>query len=350
MKKTLLVIGDTMMSSNRYEPSLNRFFNYKSLLKKRKIETIFITYDDIASLRLPDIESRQVYVLLFFPYNHWNDAIEVYGKDARIYGDKNFGRDYKLYLEGVNKIIKTKYKNKSLVFINPVKSCIIDRDKLRTFKLLKRAGIATPKIFNVESVKGFDRLLKERGSLYIKPRFGAMGKGITYADSSGVYTNFIFKHGKIKSRQYDYNWRPVKVSGKNRDVFVRKLISRGFVFQSAVDPLVYKGRKFDIRVYVVYKKTPYFYAKSAPLGSFTTNWSQGGRIEKGHFLKSALSAKEIKNIKSMSLKAAKEVGLSFAGVDIIIDRHTRDINVLEIQSFPGYEKGFDLMKSLANSI
>lgn len=350
MKKTLLVIGDTMMSSTRYEPSLNRFLTYKALLKKRGIETIFITYEDITSLRLPDIEARQAYVLLFFPYNHWNDAIEVYGRDKRIYGDKNFGRDYEFYLEKINRIIKTKYRKKSLVFINPVKSCIIDRDKLRTFKLLKRAGIATPEIFNVESVESFDRLLKERGSLYIKPRFGAMGKGITYADSSGVYTNFIFKHGKIRSRPYDYNWRPVRISGRDRGLFIRKLINRGFVFQACVESPVYRGRKFDIRVYTVYKKTPYLYAKSAPLGSFTTNWSQGGRIEKGDFLRKALSAEEIKSIKSMSIKAAKEVGLLFAGVDIIIDRHTRDVNVLEIQSFPGYEKGFDLMKSLAKGI
>jgi glutathione synthase/RimK-type ligase-like ATP-grasp enzyme len=350
MKKTLIVIGDPMMTSSRYEPSLNRFLTYKYLLKKRGIETVLLTYEDVSSLRLPDITAKWVDALLFFPYNYWNSNIEVYGNDNRIYGDISFGKDYRLYLNRISRAVKTKYKNKHLKYINPPESCIIDRDKLQAFNALKRAGIKTPEIFKVKNVEGFDRLLKKNGQLYIKPRFGAMGKGITYADSSGLYTNFLFQSGNIKSRAYDYNWPAAKIANKNRHIFIQQLISRGFIFQSAVNPLNHKGRKFDIRVYVVNGKTPYLYAKSAPLTSFTTNWSQGGRIEKRHFLRSVLSEKEIKRIKSLSLKAARAIGLSFAGVDIIIDSHARDINVLEIQSFPSYERGFDLMRCLAASI
>ena len=87
-----------------------------------------------------------------------------------------------------------------------------------------------------------------------------------------------------------------------------------------------------------------------PVGSFITNWSQGGRMEDRLFLNRALSAGEIKAVKSISSKAAKAINLSFAGVDIIIDRDTRKINVLEIQSFPGHERGFDLMRFLAVNI
>jgi glutathione synthase/RimK-type ligase-like ATP-grasp enzyme len=350
MKKTLIVIGDPMVNSIRYEPSLNRFMTYKYFLKKRGIETVFLTYEDVTSLRLPDIAAKWMRVFLFFPYNYWNSSIEVYGKDNRIYGDTSFGRDYKLYLEKVSRALKTKYKGKNLKFINPPESCIIDRDKLQAFNILKRAGIKTPQIFKVESVNRFDKLLDKYGSLYIKPRFGAMGKGISYADRSGLYTNFLFRSGKIKSRTYDYNWLPARIPDKNKDIFIEKLIKGGFIFQAAVDPLNYKGRKFDIRVYTVYGKTPYLYAKSAPLKSFTTNWSQGGRIEKDCFLRGVLSVKEIHRVKMLSLKAARAIGLLFAGVDIIIDSHTRDIYVLEIQSFPSYEKGFDLMKFLVSSI
>ena len=46
----------------------------------------------------------------------------------------------------------------------------------------------------------------------------------------------------------------------------------------------------------------------------------------------------------------KAINLKFAGVDVIIDRDTREMYVLEIQSFPGYERGFDLMKFLADYI
>ena len=103
-------------------------------------------------------------------------------------------------------------------------------------------------------------------------------------------------------------------------------------------------------MYVAYGKVPYFYAKSAPCKSFITNWSQGGRIEKRAFLDRALSKSEIAKVKSVAKKAAKVIDLKFAGVDVIIDRDTKKTYVLEIQSFPGYERGFHLMELLAKII
>jgi glutathione synthase/RimK-type ligase-like ATP-grasp enzyme len=350
MRKTLLVIGDPMMTSERFEKSLDRFFYHKQLLQSRGVECIFVTYQDITCLRLPVVSTRKIDTLLFFPYNHWNSYIERYDRDNRIYGDNSFGRDFRLYLDKIDRIIRKRYIDKDLSFINPPGACIVDRDKLQTSNILKQAGIKTPDILKVHSVKDFRYLLARHGSLYIKPRFGAMGKGITFADQSGVYTNFSFKSKKITNRAYDYNWRPLRVAAKNSGIFIEQLINKGFIFQRAIEPLVYKNRRFDIRVYTAYGKTPYLYAKSAPQKSFITNWSQGGRIEKKAFLGKALSSQEIKKIKSISLAAAKAIGLLFSGVDVIIDRHTRQINALEIQSFPGYERGFDLMGFLARHI
>jgi glutathione synthase/RimK-type ligase-like ATP-grasp enzyme len=350
MAKTLIVIGDPMMSLKRLEPSLDRFMGCRQLLSSRGIRMIFITYDDASYRRLPAVSTRKIDVLLFFPFNHWNNHIERYDRDSRIYGDTSFGIDFKNYLKDIARTIRSRYADKSLSFINSPEACINDRDKLKTSAILRQAGIKSPEIFKVCTAAGFRKLLSTQGALYVKPRFGAMGKGITYASLSGVYTNFHLKSKKIAHRMYDYNWRPVRVPDKHCDNFIETLISRGFIFQKAIEPLVLKARKFDVRVYVVLKKTPYLYAKSAPEKSFITNWSQGGRIEKKPFLNSALSEAETENIKSMSIKAAKAIGLSFAGIDIIIDRHTRVINVLEIQSFPGYERGFDLMKSLAKGI
>jgi glutathione synthase/RimK-type ligase-like ATP-grasp enzyme len=350
MEKTLIIIGDTMMARNRFEPSLNSLLGFGHLLQKRYKKSIFITYDDVTGERLPDIRTAGLDVLLFFPYNYWNSRIERYDKDDRIYGDTNFGRDFNTYLMAADRIITRRYKNNNLRFINPPKACIIDRDKLRTYNILRRAGIRSPRIFRVNSVGAFNALLEKHGPVYIKPRFGAMGKGITYADRSGIYTNFRFRNKRISNRLHDYNWRPVKVPRENRPAFIGTLIQKGFIFQGAVNPMIYGNRKFDIRVYTVCRKTPYLYAKSVPVGSFITNWSQGGRIENRLFLNKALSAEEIRAIKTVSLKTAEAINLSFAGVDIIVDRDTRGINVLEIQSFPGYEKGFNLMRFLAVNI
>jgi len=350
MKKILLVIGDPMMTETAFEPSLNRFITYKTKLNQRGIGVIFITYDDVISGRLPNIATMRLDIILFFPYNNWNSEIERYDKDDRVYGDIDFGSDYISYLMKVDKILKRRYRLKRLNFVNPPKGCIVDRDKLETYNQLKRARIRTPHIYNIRKTSDVDKLVRKGCALYVKPRFGAMGKGITFIDASGTYTNFIFKSNAIVSRLYDYNWKPTRVSKDKRDVFLRILIKKGFIFQNEVRPLIHKSRKFDIRVYVAYDKVPYLYAKSAPDSSFITNWSQGGRIEKRPFLDSCLSKKEIAAVKSIARKAARTINLKFAGVDVIIDRKTRDMHVLEIQSFPGYERGFDLMKFLADAI
>lgn len=350
MKKTLLIIGDPMMTSDSFERSLNRFITQKPRLNNRGIGVIFITYDDLMSRRLPDISTKRLDVILFFPYNHWNSEIERYDRDNRVYGDIRFGSDYTEYFLMVNRILKLRYRNRLLSFVNPPSACIIDRDKLKTHIILKRHGIDTPHIYRIRTVSDIDRLIERGHTLYAKPRFGAMGKGITFIEKNAVYTNFLFRSDRIVNRLYDYNWRPVRVSGKRRETFLKIIISRGFIFQEAVNPLIYKKRKFDIRVYVVFGKVPYLYAKSAAAKSFITNWSQGGRIEKSYFLRRCLPAKSIKKIKGLARKAASAIPLKFAGVDIMIDRDTEKVYVLEIQSFPGYERGFDLMKFLADSI
>lgn len=350
MKKILLIIGDPMMTKKAFEPSLNRFITYKPRLNRRGIGVIHITYDDVALKRLPDISTKRLDIILFFPYNCWNSEIERYDRDKRIYGDIDFGSDYIRYLLKIDKILKRKYRSKHLNFVNPPKGCIIDRDKLETHQQLKRAGIRSPHIYSIKKISEIDRLIKNGDILYVKPRFGAMGKGITYINKKGIYTNFLFKSNSIVNRLYDYNWKPTRVSDKRRDAFLKILIDRGFIFQKEVKPLVHKRRKFDIRVYTAYEKVPYLYAKSAPDSSFITNWSQGGRIEKRSFLKACLNKKEIEMVKRIARKAAKAINLKFAGVDVIIDRDTREMYVLEIQSFPGYERGFDLMKFLADYI
>jgi glutathione synthase/RimK-type ligase-like ATP-grasp enzyme len=350
IKKSIIIIGDPMMTSRRFEPSLNGLLCYAGLMKKRYENVIFITYDDLTSLRLPDIGVSYLYLLFFFPYTHWNSNIERYDKDNRIYGDISFGMDFKKYLYNADRIIKEKYHDKKIFYINSPYSSIIDRDKLKTHNILKQAGIATPDIFHIKDTKSFYSAVERYGSLYIKPRFGAMGKGISFADRTGIYTNFGFRSKKIISRVYDYNWPLIRLPKRYHRLFVGMLIKKGFVFQRAVEPLVYRKRRFDIRVYTACGKIPYMYAKSSPQNNIVTNWSQGGRIEKKPFLCNALSPYEIKNIKAVSLEASTALGLGYAGVDIIMGRHTRSINVLEIQSFPGYEKGFDLMRFLAENI
>ncbi|NQT95837.1 MAG: hypothetical protein HQ572_05245 [Candidatus Omnitrophica bacterium] len=351
MRKTVLVVGDLMMNDEKFEPSLNRFITYKHRLNNRNIGVLFITYDDLAAKRLPNVSTKRLDVMLFFPYNHWNEEIERYDRDERIYGDLNFGEDFKKFFLMVNSTIKRKYRYHDLRFINPPTSCIIDRDKEKTYQALKRAGIRSPIIYRVKSASDVKGLIGKGISLYAKPRFGAMGKGITYINQRGCYTNFIFRKNRIHNRLHDYNWKAVKISQKNQSQFLKTLIDKGFIFQEAIYTPVVRGRKFDMRIYCIYNRVPYMYAKSTQAKNFITNWSQGGRIEKKKsFLKRAIGDKAIREAILLAKKSARALKLNYAGVDVIFDRKRRELYVLEIQSFPGYERGFKLMKFLADNI
>lgn len=350
MKRTLLTIGDLMMTENRPEPSIARFIRHKNKLINHDIDFKFVSYDDLLLSRLPDIQTKKLKIMLFFPYSYWNSQIEKYDKDDRIYGDVNFGREYKEFFLRVNKIIRRKYKDKDISFVNPPSSSILDRDKRKTYRLLAKSGILTPQIYNIFTVSQIERLLRDGKALYIKPVFGSMGKGITYIDHKGCYTNFIFRGGKIISRLSDYHWKFRKIPKNKRDSFLKILIKKKFLFQEAIKAPKVKRRKFDLRIYVIYNKIPYIYAKSAPPACFLTNWSQGGRIEKKRFLKKALSENTIEKAKAIARKGVKALNLNYAGVDVIVDKVEKYIYLLEIQSFPGYERGFNLIRFLIDSI
>jgi len=350
MGSTLLILGDLTMDGTKKAPSVNKFVRYRKRLLTRKIKHEYASYDDLFLKRLPSVSTKKLKVMLFFPFAHWNSNIERYDIDQRIYGDEKFGREYKKFFSKVETLISQIYKNKKIEYINPPASCVLDRDKKRTTQLLNKKGISTPKIYKVSGVSQINRVLDECGALYIKPVFGAMGKGISFITKKDCWTNFVFRNNRIKSRTYDYNWDFTKISQKRRNDFLKTLIKKKFIFEEAINLATVKRRKFDIRVYVIFGKVVYFYAKSAPRRAFVTNWSQGGRIEKKKFLKKAIPEEKIEEIKRVARNAAKIMGLNYAGVDIILDKGLDKVYFLEAHSFPAYERGFNLMKHLMDKV
>lgn len=350
MRRTLLAIGDLTLDGVKAAPSVNKFIWYKKNLIGKNIGFEFITYDEVFLRKLPKVLTNKVKVMLFFPYNYWNNNIERYNKgDFRIYGDENFGREYKAFFWKIDRIIRRRYRGKSIKYVNPPQACILDRDKFKTTIKLNKQGILTPKIYNLGSLDKFYQLLKNN-NLYIKPPFGAMGKGITYVTKDACFTNFIFKDNEIISRPYDYNWDFIKIPARKRDAFINILIRKKFLFEEAIRHPVVKRRKFDLRIYLIYGDVPYFYARSAPDSRFITNWSQGGRIEGKRFLRRVLSKKKIKEILFLSKSAARILGLNYAGIDVLLDNNIQKAYLLEAHSFPGYERGFNLMKFLTDKI
>ena len=274
MKSTLLAIGDLYLSDTRKAPSINKFIRYKKHLLKRGIRFELISPDDVLLQRLPVVATKKLTVMLFFPYNYWNNNIERYDRDDRIYGDHNFGRDFKKLFLKIDKIVKDYYKDKDIKYVNPPQSCALDRDKLATARILKRNGILIPSIYNVENVSQVEGILNKIEALYIKPVFGSMGKGISVVTKKDCFTNFIFRANKIISRPSDYNWTFTRISRRKRKDFLRALIKKGFLFEEAIKVPVVRGRRFDIRAHVIYGRVPYLCARSVRRRNFITNWSK----------------------------------------------------------------------------
>lgn len=344
MDRNLLVIGDLSDSS------AIRFVQCQDLLRRRKVKVSYRTYQDVLHTKLPLIPTRKLTIMMFFPFSWWDDNIERYDKDNRIYGDYNFGSDFHAFMRRISRMIKKFYQNKSIEYINPPESCVLDRDKRSTSRKLKRNGILTPPSYRFRKLTELKKVLAEGKTLYVKAPFGSMGKGLSLVDQNKCVTNFIYRNGKIKSHRYDYNWDQVKISSSHKDRFLSLLIKKDFIFEEKIEHAVYRRRRFDIRCYVIYRRTPYFYARSAPVRKYLTNWSQGGRIEKGAFLKKALPPGKIKEVLTTARRVAEILKLNYTGVDILFSKDLEKIYVLEAHSFPGYERGFDLMPYLARRL
>lgn len=344
--KTLIVIGDPSLRKHTETSSFSRFRGYEDLLKAKGIDFVSLSYNSLFAKKMPKIETDTVVILLFFPYIYWNKNIEIY-PDGRIYGDNSFGETFKSFFVKVAKCLRQAYKNKKVIYVNSTYGIKNDRDKKTAKRIFVKNRIPTPNLYNIRTANGVIKLLANGKDLFLKPRYGAMGKGVSYLNTKKWRTNFRCKDGSVISPLYDYKWNFSEVTGNM--FFLERLLKAGFIFEEAVKSPIIRGRRFDLRIYVVYGKVPYVYARSVHKEKFVTNWSQGGEIEKGRFL-NKIPASRLKEAERIAVRTAKALKMNFCGVDIIFSEGFKKAYVLEAQSFPSYERGFDLFGYLIDCI
>jgi len=352
MEKALLVIGEKKrLKGKALDPSRNAFVRHVTRRAGKKSIILTANYKNILTNDLPDIPTDHVIILLFFPFQYWNKNIEVYDKDSRVYGDNNFGGDFEKFFQKIQKLLAKKYRDKTVEYVNPLEASVLDRDKKECKKFFQKHKIPIAKSHDVKNLKELEQVLGRGVSLYIKPRFGSMGKGISYISNGLLITNFLFQKGKVISHPYDCNWRFHEITRPvDRNKFLKAMISRGFIFEEAIDPPVHRGRRSDFRIYCVYGKVHYYYVRSTPAVSLVTNWSQGGKIEKRSSFSKYISTTNLKRVESLARRVARDLQMNYAGIDVIFSKDYKDLFVLEAHSFPAYEKGYDLMDSLAKKI
>ena len=171
------------------------------------------------------------------------------------------------------------------------------RDKLRSLQLLSRARIGMPKTAFASSAKNIDIILEQVGGLpvVIKLLEGTQGIGVvlaeTYNSAKSVFEAFLELEANILVQEF-----------------------------------VKEANGADLRVFVVDGEVVGAMRRQAKSGEFRSNLHRGG---------SAVLIKLTQLEKQTALKAAKKLGLSIAGVDML--QSERGPLILEVNSSPGLE-------------
>jgi ribosomal protein S6--L-glutamate ligase len=171
------------------------------------------------------------------------------------------------------------------------------RDKLRSLQLLARKGIGLPVTGFAHTTDATGELIKMCGGapLVIKLLEGTQGVGVVLAETQKAAESVIeaFK-------------------GLNANILVQEFIKEA------------KGA--DIRCLVVGGKVVASMKRQAAEGEFRSNLHRGGTAEKVN-----ITPEE----RAVAIRAAKIMGLNFAGVDLLRSNHGPA--VMEVNSSPGLE-------------
>jgi hypothetical protein len=219
------------------------------------------------------------------------------------------------------------------------------RDKLLVKEIISNSDVPTPGLLEYRTVEQIYQCLNNSESLFIKPRFGSMGKGMTFLSKACWQTNFTFRNNRILSRKSDYGWRFKDITGN--EAFLKQLLKHDVYIEQAVDSLIIDNNKVDLRIYVFFNKVIYIYPRTNDCDKITTNISQGGKGHSLRYLKK-IPRHLISSAKNAALNTAQALGLNFACIDVIFDKNLKDVYVIDVNVFPGFPKRkiFDLAKQL----
>jgi glutathione synthase/RimK-type ligase-like ATP-grasp enzyme len=344
--KTFLAIGD-----HKDFDSFQKFYNQRKLFKKHGFHFKTVDYSGVLEEKLPKIKTKSVVVLLFFPFIYWENNIET-KESTEVYGNRDYFLRFRKFWKQISRKIKNFYRDRDIHYVNLPEKLYVGRDKEATKRILAKAGIPVPKNHSSRDYRKILEMENVGKKLFIKVRYGSMGKGITYFEKNYWLTNFRFQNNRILSKKSDYGWSFIEVTGNRK--FLNKLLKQDVIVEDAVNPYLLKERKFDLRIYIAFGKVLYVYPRSNEYNKITTNISQGGRGEDRHFLES-IPPKILERAKKNALMAVKAMGLNFAGVDILPDVDQNAI-VIEVNSFPGFpsmknpKRRFNLSKYLISEI
>jgi ribosomal protein S6--L-glutamate ligase len=178
-------------------------------------------------------------------------------------------------------------------------SIVRSRDKLRSIQLLSRAGIGIPKTIFSRGLSDIDTIMHELGGppIIIKLARGTHGRGVVLAES------------RKAARSVMQGFYLMDDDGTN-------ILLQEYVEESAGT---------DIRAFVVGGQVVASMKRQSLTDDFRSNLHQGGEGKK---------VKLTDEEEKVAIKAAKAMGLSIGGVDLM--RSNRGPLVLEVNASPGF--------------
>lgn len=181
--------------------------------------------------------------------------------------------------------------------LNESTSITRSRDKLRCLQILSRSGIGLPTTSYAHSTKMSEKLIEMVGGApcVIKLIEGTQGKGVILAETSKAAESVIDGLRQMKAH---------------------------FLVQEFIK----ESNGCDIRAFVIGDKVVASMMRKAKEGEFRSNLHRGG---------SAVTVKITDEEAKVAINAARALGLSVAGVDLL--RSSRGPLVLEVNSSPGLQ-------------
>jgi len=343
MNSTVLVLGD-----NSDWESFNRFREQLQKHRSRKMNWVTATYDLLEKNKLPLIESDTIIIYLFFPFTYWDKHIEKEGYKG-VYGNVEFYNKFRSFWSEIHRTLKKVYRGKKIRFINHPLKIAIDRDKEFTKTILSENEINIPIPYYTRIYKDILKLVNmENKKLFLKVRYGSMGKGITYLEKGNWKTNFRFKDGTIVNPRSDYGWTFIDV--KDNVEFLKELLTKDIVIEEAIDVYKLDNIIFDLRLYMFYDDVLYIFPRTNKKDAITANISQGGQGRSTQFLK-RFPKSVIDKAVSSGTRTIQAMDVNFAGVDVMISKDLR-VYVIELNTFPGFPKvsRFNLSKRIIQRI
>lgn len=339
---SILALGDTVdydsyqKLSHEKRSFLKHGFNYHTT-----------GYRQFLNDKTPRITTDKLIIFLFFPFSYWDKYIE-HKNYKGTYGNRTFSKKFTTFFGMVEKKVKKHYNDKEIFFINDLHLSAAYRDKITVVKKLAKFNIPQPKLCKISGIKNILHKLEAGHRFFLKPRYGSMGKGITYLSLYEWETNFGFKNNRITSRMSDHGWKFRDITGNHR--FLRQLLTKDVFIQEAVDSPIIHGDKLDFRVYTFLHKAIYVYPRRNSLNKVTTNISQGGCGDPK--LLKLLPKKLIDKAKREAEKVSRSLNISLGGIDIIPDRNLKDVHVIDVNLFSGFPKKrtFNLARCLAKEL